>query len=124
MTYDKKFYAQYGLKITTDMMLKSDDKNLQKLSEQMFNALQNPNVSKQTVAELEGLAKKHPEHQSFRNYLYLGYVKLNDHKKAYEVLQQTLRDHPDYAFAHYNLAEHYIREGHIDKAAATLKEPL
>ena len=123
MTYDKKFYAQYGLKITTDLMLKSDDKNLQKLSERMFNALQNPNVSKQTVAELEGLVKKYPEHQSFRNYLYLGYVKLNDHKKAYEVLQQTLRDHPDYAFAHYNLAEHYIREGHINKAAATLKEP-
>ena len=123
MTYDKKFYAQYGLKITTDVMLKSDDKNLQKLSEQMFNALQNPNVSKQTVAELEGLVKKYPEHQSFRNYLYLGYVKLNDHKKAYEVLQLTLRDHPDYAFAHYNLADHYIREGHINKAAATLKEP-
>ena len=123
MTYNKKFYEKYGLKITTELMLKPEERNLQKLSEQMFNALNNPNVSKQTVAELEGLVKKHPEYQPFRNYLHLGYVRLNDNKKAYQVLQQTFHDHPDYAFAHYNLAEHYVREGHFNKAAATLKEP-
>ena len=51
------------------------------------------------------------------------YVKTDQYKKAVDLLHLTIKQHP-YVFEYINLAGYYLQEGNLNKAVATLIEPL
>ncbi len=65
--------------------------------------------------ELEQLISKYPGIPQFKNYLTAFYSKNKQQKKAIELNNIILKEHPDYLFGKINLALQYLREKNIDK---------
>ncbi len=123
MKYNKKFYEKYSMKVTEDPIKDYTDNKLDNTIERMHRTVRSGNLSKKTIAELEGLVEIHPHITSLKNYLYVAYNFDNQKSKALDILHTTIKQHPDYIFGHLNMATHYLTEGHVDKAASTLIEP-
>ena len=124
MKYDKKFYQKYGLKVTDEPLGRYkgtlNKETMERLGDEV-NVRQS--IMPKTIVELEGLIQEYPTVAAFKNYLYLAYAKSGQTRKAFDILNDTVRVHPNYIFGHLNLAGRYVSEGSFDKAAAVLKEP-
>ena len=124
MTFNKKFYEKYGLKITKEPVKQHNHDHLSPTIERLFKAISNKTVTPKILNELESLVLTYPDVLSLKNYLYLAYLKTDQDEKALDYLKETLRLHPDYFFALSNLAAHYFSEKQYNRAADVLKEPF
>ncbi len=124
MTFNKKFYEKYGLKITKEPIKQHDHDHLLPTIERLFKATSHKTVTPKILNELGSLVQTYPDVLSLKNYLYLAYLKTKQEGKAYDYLNETLRLHPDYFFALSNLTAHYFSEKQYNRAADVLKEPF
>ncbi len=71
--------------------------------------------------KLQSLIKKYPEVPEFSNFLYAAYFRNEKHELARTVLNNTLKQHPDYLFARVNLAYNFLFENKLNEAKAIFK---
>lgn len=123
-------YSQYtvsGYNITTDPSFQNERfNNSEELIEQ-FNELyiesQNKK-NKKIIAKLTDLIVKYPQSPQLKNFLSAAYSVQGNNKKASEVNNWTLSEHPDYLFARLNLANDYINDGKAEKVPEVLGEAM
>jgi tetratricopeptide (TPR) repeat protein len=123
MRYNKTFYQKHGLKITEEPVIAPAEKALQGASERFHRLITGQSVPLTTVIELENHVARYPHVASFKNYLYGAYVRTNQNEKAAKLLEKTLEVHPDYIFAHLNVANRLLEDGNFNKAASILQKP-
>ncbi|MCX6207824.1 MAG: DUF1186 domain-containing protein, partial [Bacteroidetes bacterium] len=70
--------------------------------------------------KLTDLIVKYPQSPQLKNFLSAAYSVKGNFKKATEVNQVILTEHPDYLFAKLNLANQYITEGKLKKVTEIL----
>ena len=125
MRYNKTFYEKHGLKITEEPIITHEDEAWTKAAERFYALVsKNTNVSLATIAELESYVVRYPDAKSLKNHLYVGYIRTNQKQKAADLLTATLKQHPDYIFAHLNVANRLAEDNNFNKAASILKEPF
>ena len=124
MNYNKKFYEKHGIKVTDEPIMTNQDKAVSNILERYFHLVhKQQSVSLTMVAELEDYVERYPDVKSFKNYLYAAYMRTNQKQKAAVCLDKTIQQHPDYIFAHMNLANRLMEEKNFNKAADILKQP-
>jgi hypothetical protein len=123
MVFNQSFFEKYGLKVTDEAIQTHEDKQLSSTIQRLYELTHKNNVSRLTVIELERLVEEHPSVNVLKNYLYLAYLKTNQNEKGYAYLMRTLREAPDYAFAHLNLAAWHIEQKDALKAIDILGQP-
>jgi tetratricopeptide (TPR) repeat protein len=124
MKFNKKFYEKYGYKVTDEPIITHQHKYLSPTLERLHHAVFKPVVSTQTVIEIERLIEQYPDILALTNYLHIAYMKTRQEQKALDYLKKTVSEHPNYVFGTINLANHYITEGQINRAAEIMKEPF
>jgi hypothetical protein len=124
MNYNKKIYEKYGIKVTDEAMVTYTDREALQASERLHYAVKKrDSITPALMADLETHVARYPDIPSFKNYLYSGYVFTNQHEKAINFLYKTIEQHPNYVFAHINLASQFVDKDNFTKAASILKEP-
>jgi tetratricopeptide (TPR) repeat protein len=124
MDYNKKIYEKHGLKITDEPVLTHHDEKITDVIERIYYAIQDKrNVTPQLISEIERYVALYPDVKSLKNHLYIAYTVTNQNEKAIALLHKTVEQHPDYIFAHLNLANQFYAEKNYQKAAALLRKP-
>jgi tetratricopeptide (TPR) repeat protein len=124
MKYNKEFYDKYGIKVTDEAVITHNDETLSAAVDRFYYALTKGDaVSPALIADLEMHVARYPDIPAFKNHLYAVYLHSKKYEKAKVLLHKTIEQHPDYAFAHINLANQFIQEKNFTKAASILKEP-
>jgi len=90
----QKFYEKTGIQLTEEPNpVPPSLRN--KIEDLHFEVYVNP---KATIPELIKLTGKYPEIPVLKNYLFLAYSLCNKNKKAEELLDETIKKHPNYIF--------------------------
>lgn len=98
------------------------------INEEVQSVLQKMNVkvagkkSKFCIDELLGLIEKYPRIPQFKNLLSTLYAKQGNFKKAKELNQWLITEHPDYLFGKLNLANEHIFIEEFEKVPEILGE--
>jgi len=82
------------------------------------------NVDKVLVRKLEKLIEKNPNVPQLKNFLSVASFKLGSYKRANEINDWMLQEHPNYLTAKINAANHFFHIGEPDKALSYLGENL
>lgn len=80
--------------------------------------------NKKIIDRLTKLIIKYPKSPQLKNFLSVAYNVQGNYKKAIELNNWILAEHPDYLFAKLNLANQYINEGNPEKVAGVLVEAM
>jgi tetratricopeptide (TPR) repeat protein len=89
----------------------------------LFSQCQHPKNNK-IIEKLTELIVKYPAVPILKNYLSTVYNNLGNYKKAQEVNEWILKEHPDYLFARLNKANDYIKKGEYEKVPLVLGNAL
>ena len=123
-------YSQYivsGYNITTDPAFQNErNGNTEDLIEQfkeLYFESQNKK-NKKIIAKLTALILKYPKSPQLKNFLSVAYNVQGNNKKATEVNNWILTEHPDYLFAKLNVANDYITDGQPQKVPEVLGEAM
>ncbi len=76
------------------------------------------------IQRLERLCKKYPHVPQFKNYLSVALSHAGNEKRAFEVNEQALREHPDYLFVRTNQARVLMENGTTDGIPDLLGESM
>ncbi len=123
-------YSQYkvsGYNITTDPGFQNNRFGNKEEVIQQFNELyiecQNKK-NKKIIGRLTSLIEKYPQSPQLKNFLSAAYHARGNYKKALEVNNWTMADHPDYLFAKLNVAHNYMNAGVPAKVPEILGEAM
>lgn len=86
----------------------------------LHGAIQEEELTDETLHELERLVEKYPYAPVFYNYLTVVYARRGMHDEAERTTDEVLRRFPDYLFARLNRAEKLLGEGDLDGVLAIL----
>lgn len=119
-------YSQYkvsGYNITIDPAFQN--KRLENSPEliSLFNELfieSQDKKNKKIIPKLTDLILKYPQSPQLKNFLSAAYSVQGNFKKAAELNNRIVTEHPDYLFAKLNLANQYITEGKLKKVPEVL----
>ena len=89
----------------------------------LFFEIDKPKKNK-SIDKLTQLIEQYPQVPILKNYLSIAYETLGLHNKAYEIVEQTIQEHPDYIFAKINRANIAIDEGDFAKAEELLGKEM
>jgi len=94
------FNEKYGLNISPDPSIPTNDEVLQEASDEMYYASrENPAWA---IPRLEKLIVRYPEETQFLNFLYVAYATIGQTDQARKTLERTMRLHPNYLFGAVN----------------------
>lgn len=80
--------------------------------------------NKRMIDQLTQLIIKYPSVPMLKNYLSVAYNVQGNRKKAMEINNWILTEHPDYLFAKINLAHSSIEQGELGKVTEVLGESM
>lgn len=120
-------FVKVGYSITTDPQFQnkrySIPPELQKHLQSLAIECQEKSTSK-LIDKLNQLIIQYPMVPQLKNYLSVAFHVQGNKKKAEEVNQWTLSEHPDYLFARLNAANVYIENNELEKVPELLGEML
>lgn len=90
--------------------------------EKFYPLIQKGNIS--TIRKLLNLIEKHPNIPQLKNYLAVAYHSSGNHKKALEINNWILKEHPDYFFGLLNKAYQCIEEDKLEKVPEILGKSM
>lgn len=110
-------YRQFSYEITTDPEFLNKKSGI---TPELFRQMEDLHrrASKggdKNILKLISLIEKYPQVPQLKNYLSVAYVNTGNMKKAREVNQWIIREHPDYLFGKLNLAFEYYYKKQYDK---------
>lgn len=79
---------------------------------------------KETISHLERLCAKYPAVPYFKNLLGVAFTASGRKMKAEEILNWTIKTHPEFIFARLNLATIYLANGRVKKIPNLLGKSL
>lgn len=123
-------YSQYkvsGYNITTDTefqnhLLGNEEELIQQF-DKLYIESQNKN-NKKIIDRLIALIEKYPKSPQLKNFLSVAYHVQGNYKKALEVNNRIMAEHPDYLFAKLNAAHNYMNAGLPEKVPDILGEAM
>jgi tetratricopeptide (TPR) repeat protein len=92
------------------------------LLEETYKKIQRKKNS--VLKELNDLIRKYPKVPQFKNQLSVFYAQQGNMKKAYDVNELILQEHPDYLFGKLNLVVTYLSAKDYEKIPAVLGESM
>ncbi|MEK6780690.1 MAG: DUF1186 domain-containing protein [Bacteroidota bacterium] len=120
-------FIKVGYNITTDPQFQNKRYGIPPALEKQLQSLaiecQKKSTSK-LVDKLNQLIIQYPTVPQLKNYLSVTFHVQGNKKKAEEVNQWTLSEHPDYLFARLNAANVYIERSELEKVPEVLGEML
>lgn len=120
-------FKTYGYKITTDPQFQNKrfgiTPELNRQLESLAIKCQDPK-DKKIIERLNQLVIQYPRVPMLKNYLTVAYNVQGNHRKAFEVNNWLIDEHPDYLFAKLNQANVCIDEGDFDKVPGILGEAM
>jgi effector-binding domain-containing protein len=123
-------YSQYivsGYNITTDPGFQNEKagntEDLIKQFKKLYFESQNKK-NKKIITKLTALILKYPASPQLKNFLSVAHNVQGNYKKATEVNNWILTEHPDYLFAKLNVANDYITDGQAQKVPEVLGEAM
>ena len=81
-------------------------------------------VNDRLVKKIQATIQKYPHIPQFRNYLAVAYSVSGKHDKAYETVQKTMADFPDYLYAKLNAADTALARDDYESVKKFLGESL
>ncbi|MEO6832566.1 MAG: DUF1186 domain-containing protein [Chitinophagaceae bacterium] len=123
----KDRFTVSGYHITTDPKFQNKRYGVTPELERMFNGLFveiYDKHNKKTIDKLTQLILKYPRVPVLKNYLMAVYEVRGEHKKAIEVNEWILSEHPDYLFGLLNKANKFIEEAEYSKVPEILCEAM
>ncbi len=123
-------YSQYkvsGYNITTDPEFQNEfygneDELIEQFGELFIASKERKN--KKIIGRLTALIAKYPQSPQLKNFLSVAYHSQGNYKKALEVNNRIMAEHPDYLFAKINEAHKYIEAGLAIKVPEILGEAM
>lgn len=123
----KEQYIISGYHITTDPDFQNEKygvtPELQEQLEDLYYEAQDKN-NKKIIAKLTDLILKYPTVPILKNYLSVAYNFRENHKKAKEINEWIVAEHPDYLFGKINQANVCIENEEFDKVEEILGKSL
>ncbi len=123
-------YSQYkvsGYNITTDPEFQNDlhgnKEELVQQFEELYIECQNKK-NKKIIGRLTTLIEKYPHSPQLKNFLSIAYHTQGNYKKAFEVNNWIMAEHPDYLFAKLNVAHKYMNAGVTTKVPEILGDSM
>jgi tetratricopeptide (TPR) repeat protein len=123
MQFHKSFYDKHGIKVTRDGVDRDKNPEQTRLEVSLLKTVQSGFITSNTVQSIEKAIEKYPDSEALKNYLYIAYTKTRQKDKAIACLHDTLKKHPNYAFAVINLVNHYLHQDDVANASRLLTEP-
>jgi len=120
----KKFFEKTGIQLIDEPIYptKWEEENSERLAAE---AQVRPSTA---IPKLEKAIKEHPEIPSLKNYLYVAYMYAGKIEKGEAILEQTLKEHPNYTFGitskvlKVNTKEEALQVGHLLKEPRDVRE--
>ena len=116
----QKYYEKTGILITDDPVNPNPsiiDDRMEELHNLSFD---NP---REAIPILEKLVFNYPEVPAIKNYLYNCYIGTDQKKRAEKILDQTIKEHPDYIFGFANKIINANDKKEAEKYAHLLGHP-
>lgn len=115
----KKFFEKTGIQLVNEPIYYSkwEEDNVEELG---MEAQIRPASA---IPKLEKAILAHPEIPSLKNYLYVAYMYTDRIDKAEAILEQTLKEHPNYVFGITNIILRANDKEAVLKVGHLLKEP-
>ncbi|MBA4408363.1 MAG: DUF1186 domain-containing protein [Bacteroidota bacterium] len=123
----KDHLIKLGYKITTDSQFQNKRMGITPELHQQLETLGyecQDKKNKKIVDKLTHLIIQHPTVPILKNYLVVAYNTLGNYKKAIEVNDWLVSEHPDYLFAKINQANILIDNGDFGKVPEVLGEAM
>ena len=115
----KKFQEKTGIELT-DKPIYNSVWEEQYLEDFAYEAHEN---ARGVIPRLKKAIQEHPQIAALKNYLYIAYMRTNQEKKAAEILEQTLKEHPKYVFGVSNKLLNIHNKGEIQAYEYLLGKP-
>lgn len=123
----KTQFIKIGYNITTDsQFLNKNFGNTPELVKQLESLLYEARdkKNKKIIDKLNGLIIRYPESPQLKNFLSVAYSVRGKYKKAMEINDWILAEHPDYLFAKVNKAHDYLKKGEFAGVTRILGEAM
>jgi hypothetical protein len=123
----KEHFQMYGYEITTDPSFQNKKYGVTPELAGQFENLHKKSLHPgdgKIIEQLTRLIIRYPSVPILKNFLSVAYNNLGNYKKAQEVNNWILAEHPDYLFARLNQAHGYIRNGEYEKVPLVLGEAM
>ena len=111
-------FEQTGIRVTEEIIEDYPTQELQERVEHLHFLVQNN--PRAAIEPLEKMIEAYPSYPELKNYLFAAYAHTNRPDQARQILNRTLKEHPDYLFAHTNR----ITTENDPDVLATYVEPL
>ncbi|MGB1242064.1 MAG: SEC-C metal-binding domain-containing protein [Chitinophagales bacterium] len=115
------YYKKTGIRITGNPIKNNSNPALMRETRILYSMVQNS--PQKALPKVEELVGQYPDVPLLKNYLYICYAQIGQMKKANEILDLTIEQHPDYIFGITNKFSNLENEEEIKKYGYLLGEP-
>ncbi len=122
-TYNKKFYQEYGLKVTEDIVREPISDAAQEAYDHTHYLIFSGTGTKADIPVLKDYIRQYPDVPAFKNHLSGLYNQLGMKVESKRLAIEIINIHPDYKFGRISLANICIEDGSLDMAKKMLGEP-
>jgi tetratricopeptide (TPR) repeat protein len=117
-------YKEFSYEITDDPRFRDEEnamtEELRREQEKIYPLIMQGQVGNKIIDRLLKLIEKNPQNPQLKNYLSVAYKNKGNIKKAREVNEWILAEHPDYLFGKLNLAAQYFENKEYEKMPEVL----